>query len=117
MTHTYTPGTDIARVRREIPTEKVAATSILTDEEIQAYIDDTGSWMLAAAEVLDFFANNCTLVLQQMSDSGYSISGATMASDLRTRARELREQYNTSGSTDDDLSGFDFAVTRRESYL
>jgi hypothetical protein len=117
MTHTYTPGTDIARVRREIPTEKVSTTSILSDEEIQSYIDDQGGWMLAAAEVLDFFANNCTLVLQQMSDSGYSISGATMASDLRGRAAELRKQYNSGGSTDEELAGFDFAVTERESWI
>lgn len=116
MTFTYTPGTDIARVRREIPTEKVSATSILSDEEIQSYLDDTGSWMLAAAEVLDFFANNCIIVLQQMSDSGYSISGATMAAGLRQRASELRMQYNNGGS-EDDLSGFDVAVTRRESWI
>lgn len=116
LTFSYTPGTDIARVRREIPTEKVSTTSILTDEEIQSYLDDSGNWMLAAAEVLDYFANNCTIVLQQMSDSGYSISGASMAADLRTRARELRTQYNNGGA-DEDLAGFDIAVTRRESVI
>ena len=117
MTFTYTPGTDIARVRREVPTEKVSTTAILTDEEIQSYLDDEGDWRLAAAQVLDFMANNCTLVLQQMSDSGYSISGATMASDLRRRAAELRSQYDSGGASDDDGSGFDFAVTRRENRL
>ena len=117
ITFTYTPGTDIARVRREIPTEKVSTTAILTDEEIQSYLDDEGDWRLAAAQALDFAANNCTLILQQMSDSGYSISGATMAADLRTRARELRTQYDEGGSEESGDIGFDFAVTRRESYL
>jgi hypothetical protein len=117
LTFTYDPTTDIGRVRREIPYEKVLATSILTDEEIQSYLDDEGDdWRLAAAQALDYYANNFTLILQNMSDSGYSISGVSMAADFRARAMELRKQ-SAEGGIDDTGSQLDIITLNREDWI
>lgn len=117
-TFTYDTSTDIGRIRRTLgKMERSASTAVYTDEEIQSYLTDEGSnWRLAAAAALEDLASDQTLILQVMSDAGYSVNGATMAADLRKRADALRQQVidGTTGdliAADTNDSGFDIAET------
>jgi hypothetical protein len=115
VTHTYDPTTDIGRIRREIIREQSSTTALLTDEVIQSYLtDNDDDWRLAAAEVLDFYANNYIDRLQVMSDSGFSINGASMAAAMHNQANNLREKAAAAG---DDNSGFDIAETDWETLI
>lgn len=100
MTFTYTPTTDIGRIRRTVPGERSVTTYSLTDEELQSYLDDyENDWRLASAAAMDYIASDQALVMKVTSSLGYSVNGVSVADFLKRQADELRRQVR------EDLSG------------
>jgi hypothetical protein len=102
MSFTYILATDIGKVRLLIP-DRVAANAILTDEEIQAFIDMEGEVRYAAAACLETIASDQVLTLKVMSLLDVSTSGDRVSAALLARAKLLREQ------ADGDDDAFDIA--------
>ncbi len=117
MSFTYDPTTDIGRVRRTLPQEKSVATYTLSDEEIQSYLDDMGSWQLAAAQALEDLASDQAYVLKITTNSaiGISVNAVSVCAELRARAKAMRDEYAATG--DVDTAMFDVAQTDWESLI
>jgi hypothetical protein len=91
MAWTYDPTSSIGKVRLRIP-DTDESTAVLTDEEIQAFLDDNGDdYRLATAEALEMIAGQEALVGKMIGILGVSTNGAYVANSLLQRAAKLRE--------------------------
>ena len=77
------------------------ANAIFTDEEITAFLNMNDNEIFrAAASALEVIASNQTYVLKYVTNNGLTTNGPAVAADLRTAARNLRDQANRNiGST------------------
>lgn len=107
MTFTYDPTTDIGRVRRRVP-DKVSATALFTDEEIQSILNDEGSnWKRAAAQCLETIASQQAYIQKVIRLLNLSTDGAKLAAEFRAQAKDLRQQAEDEENTSADI--FDWA--------
>lgn len=105
MTYTYNPSTDIGRIRRTLP-DRIEATAIWTDEELQSFLNDEDGWRRATALALETMATDNALVLKVIQVQAIRTDGASLARALLARAATLRTQADT----DDANSGDAFDV-------
>lgn len=90
MTFTYDPTTDIGKVRMLIP-DRVESVALLTDEEIEAYLDMNGEDVrYAAADALDMIASDQALTLKVITLMDLRTDGPATARALMDRADKLR---------------------------
>lgn len=122
MTYTYQPTTDIGKVRMLIP-DRVEASAVFSDEEIQAYLDMNDSNVRrAAAEALETIASDEAMTLKVISTLDLSTNGASTSDALLRRVALLREQANEADAGEEG-GMFDYAemtpnaFTRRERVL
>ena len=123
MAFTYDLATDLGKVRLLIP-DRVAATAIFTDEEIQAFIDLYPDRLrYAAAEACDTIAFDEVLVLKVVTLLDVTTDGASVAREMRQRANRLRETEDADIAAANADAGFDVAemalgvVHDREQYV
>ncbi|WP_433329969.1 hypothetical protein [Spirillospora sp. CA-294931] len=96
--------TDVGKVRVLIP-DRDRDRMILSDEELQAFIDlarGTGTPRIkrAAALALDAIASSEALVSKKLRDKDLATDGPAVAAELRARAATLRDEADE----DDDLA-------------
>lgn len=108
MTYTYDVETDIGRVRRTIP-DRVQASAIWTDEEIQSFLNDEDGWRRAAALALETMASDNVLVMKVMTIQNIRTDGAAVSRALLERAKTLRSLADQADATSGDA--FDIAET------
>lgn len=90
MTFTYDPTNDIGKVRMMIP-DRVESDALLTDEEIEAYLDMNGDDVrYAAADALDMIASDQALTLKVITLMDLRTDGPATARALMERADKLR---------------------------
>ncbi|RJP53621.1 MAG: hypothetical protein C4583_04345 [Anaerolineaceae bacterium] len=90
MTFTYDPTSDIGKVRMMIP-DRVGSDALLTDEEIEAYLDMNGDDVrYAAADALDMIASDQALTLKVITLMDLRTDGRATAQSLMERADKLR---------------------------
>ncbi|MFZ5856778.1 MAG: hypothetical protein ACOYZ6_08105 [Chloroflexota bacterium] len=90
MTFTYDPTNDIGKVRMMIP-DRVESAALLTDEEIEAYLDMNGEDVrYAAADALDMIASDQALTLKVITLMDLRTDGPATARALMERADKLR---------------------------
>lgn len=107
MAFTVDYTTNLGKVRAVIR-DVDASKPILSDEEIQPFLDLTNDTpILAAAMVLDTIASRQALVLKVQKTLELELDGAKVADALRKHAETLRKQYETMMLEDE--AGFDFA--------
>lgn len=101
MPNTYDLTTDIGRLRLLLNdvgngdgTEDEGHTFVLSDEEVQAYLDlEGGAIKLAAATAIETNALNEALASKVIrTASGESTDGAKLADAMRALAKSLRDQ-------------------------
>lgn len=95
MSFTYTPGTDIAKLRMLIA-DTVSAPPprpIFTDEELGDFIAMAGHYWPAAAMAVNSIAINEVLVQKVMTIMGTQTDGAAMSKELRQLAKQIKEDY------------------------
>lgn len=103
MAFTYDVSTDIGKVRLMITdTSGVAPGPIFQDEEIQVYLDLEVSVRYAAAAALDTMAASQLLVQKQIKILDLETDGATLSTELRALAKQLRD-------SEENMAAFDFA--------
>ena len=102
MTFTYVLSTDIGKIRLLIP-DRVTASAIFTDEELQEFLTLEDDVKSAAACALETIAADQVLVLKVMTLLDVSTSGDRVANALLARAKLLREQ------ADVETDAFDWA--------
>jgi len=91
---TYNVATDIGRVRLLIP-DRDPDNAILTDEEIQCYLDlneGVGAVYYAAAEAVETIASDEVMVLKVIKHNDLQTDGASVARTLMARADRLRRR-------------------------
>lgn len=113
MTFTYDPTTDIGKVRLIVP-DKVEDDSFFTDEEIEALLTVETGWRRAAALALETIASDSAMVLQVIKIQNITTDGSKVAQSLLTRAKNLREQADSSEAEDDPA--FDIAEVIRDNF-
>jgi hypothetical protein len=101
MTYSYDPTTDLGRMRRTIP-DRVEATALFSDEELQSFLDDEGDWRRATASALETIASDAAMLIS-MSAGGTSINGSSSANSLLNRAAKLRDQ---AAAIDEEAGGY-----------
>jgi hypothetical protein len=93
--------TDIGRVRLLV-SDVDPDNLILSDEQVQAYLDmEGGRLKRAAASALDAIASSEALVSKVITTQDRSVDGSKVADALRKQAATLREQ------ADDDDADMD----------
>jgi hypothetical protein len=87
--------------------ESVQASSLFSDEEIQAFLDqEHGDTWMAAALALDTIADNQDLLLLKIKVTGLETDGPAVANELRRGAQTLRMRSEMATDIDDQ---FDWA--------
>jgi fructose-1,6-bisphosphatase/sedoheptulose 1,7-bisphosphatase-like protein len=120
MAWTYDVTTDAGKVRLLISDTDVtggATNAIFDDSEIDAFLGLGGENVyLAAAHALDTIASNEVQVLKVMTILDIQTDGAKVSTELRARAKDLRDQADK--YADDVDGGFDIAelVVNPQSY-
>lgn len=85
------------------------AKQLLTDEQVQGFIDlEGGSLKRAAASALDAIASSESLVSKVIQTQDLKTDGTKVATDLRAHADRLREQ---AGEVDDFAFSVVYPVT------
>lgn len=110
MTFTYDPTTDIGKVRMLIP-DRVESDAILTDEEIDAYLEmNDDDIRYAAADALDMIASDQALTLKVITLLDLKTDGPATARALMERADKLRTLSDNEGAEADAEDGglFDY---------
>jgi hypothetical protein len=97
-------STDNGRVRLLIP-DTDADNQLLIDPQIEALLSMEGSVKLAAAAALEIIASNEALVGKVIKTQDLSTDGPKVAAELRSRAKDLRQQVDE--GVGDDSVGFD----------
>lgn len=104
---TTSVSTDIGKVRLLIP-DRVQTDAFFSDDEIQAFLDlNAGSVKRATAEALEVMASDQAMVLKVISTLGLSVDGTKVSSELRSRAKDLREKAEQDEAGEEAL--FDWA--------
>ncbi len=105
MTFTYdlTYSAEISKVRFELGDTSESSGvradgSNFTDEELQMLLDREGSTMLAVAAACEMLARDWARVAS-ISAPGRSEQFGKVSAEYASRARELREQYGSTGTT------------------
>ncbi len=70
---------------------------ILQDEDLQAFVAIAGHYWPGAAMALDSIATNEVLTQKVLTIMGTSTDGAKVAKELRSRAKQLREDFKMFG--------------------
>lgn len=93
MTWTYDPATDLGKVRL-LSRENLEPQSVLTDEDLNGFLELEGSKVrLAGADALDYIANTQELLLRKITLTGaMTLDGPAVAADLRGQAETLRRE-------------------------
>lgn len=108
MAYSYLPTTDIGKVRMLVP-DRVEASAIFSDEEIQAYLDMNDSNVRrAAAEALETIASDEAMTLKVITTLDLSTNGASTSDALLKRAALLRQQADDADASEDG-GMFDYA--------
>lgn len=106
MSFSYTPGDGdpISQVRLMITdTSDVAPGPVFQDEEIGVFLAvEQGSVRYAAAAALDCMAASQLLTLKQIKILDLETDGATLSTELRAHAKQLRD-------SEENMAAFDFA--------
>ncbi len=92
MTFTYAlPFDDIARVRFHVA-DTSSATAMFSDEEIQAVLDETGSYKLAVIHLLE---NRIALLLREpdFKADWLQVTTSTAISGLQGLAEKKRQEF------------------------
>lgn len=105
MAFSYDLTTVIGKTRLRIP-DRIATDYLMSDEELQVFLDDNGDdTRLAAADALDTIASDSVLLLKAVTLLDVTTNGPAMATSLMARAAGLREQV----LAEDEDAGFDVA--------
>lgn len=108
MTYSYDLATDIGKTRLLIP-DRVEASAIFTDEELQAFLDlNDGNTRRAAAEALEMIASDEAMTLKVITTLDLSTNGASTSAAILERARLLRSQA-AAAEDGEDGGAFDYA--------
>lgn len=114
MTFTYDVSTSTGKVRMLIP-DRDEQNVIFQDDEIQAFLSlNDSSVKRAAAEALETIASDQALTLKVISLMDLSTNGASLATALMARAKQLRESADQTDAEDGEL--FDWAETAETTF-
>lgn len=109
MSYTYNLDTDIGIIRLVVPDRVNTADepAIFSDEEIQAFLDLEDGVRRAAAACLETIASDQALVLKVMKVQNITTDGPKVSAELRSRAKDLRQQAHNDEADNGEL--FDIA--------
>ena len=91
----YDPSTDLGKVRLYIPGETDPTTALLTDDEINAFLDvQNQNVRLAAADALDMIATSTAKVQQKIKLLNLELDGPAVARVYQENAKRLRDRVD-----------------------
>ena len=106
------PEVDPAVTQARLLMSDVGSTKILSDEQVQGYLDlNDGNVRRAAADALDAVATSEVLVSKVIRTQDLDTDGAKVADALRKHADRLRQLAAAQDAIDDSWDGFDVVDT------
>src|ERR1051326_3542712 len=113
----YDPSSAVGRVRLYVPGDTDPTTSLLSDDEISAFLDiQANDIRLAAADALDMIGTSTAKVQQKIKLLNLELDGPAVARVFQENAKRLRDRV-------DNAPYFDYAeqvnnaFSERERYL
>lgn len=92
MSWSFDPATDLGKCRLLI-TDTDPDRTIMSDEDLAAFIAMAGHYMPGAAMALDSIAANEVLSQKVLNIMGMATDGASVAKMLMLRAQKIRDDY------------------------